>query len=224
MKGGMDMPYYDPNLQGNTATQKVWSVLENVQPAKLWPKQKMIYLQGEAAYAFYYLKKGRVKIFLSSESGSEKTLTILSSGSIFGEASFFDGLPRVSSARAILNSEIVTIDKTSLIACFRKEPELAMALLQYLSKTVRMLSGQVDGMAFLQADQRIAQILLRLSTQGSPRTAHCTHEELGSLAGVSRVTVSRSLAVFREKGWIKTAYRSVIISNPDALALFAQAV
>lgn len=218
------MPYYDPDLQGNTAPSKVWSVLENVQPAKLWPKQKMIYLQGEAAAAFYYLKKGRVKIFLSSENGNEKTLTILSSGSIFGEAAFFDGLPRVSSARAVTASEIVAIDRPSLMSCFRREPELAMALLQYLSKTVRMLSGQVDGMAFLQADQRIAQILLRLSSQSNPCTAHCTHEELGSLAGVSRVTVSRTLTAFGKKGWIKTGYRSVLIRDPEALSLFSQAV
>ena len=40
---------------------------------------------------------------------------------------------------------------------------MAMDLLEYLARTVRMLSAQVDHMTFLQTDQRIAQLLLNLA-------------------------------------------------------------
>ena len=91
-----------------------WRIFEETQPIKLYAKNQMIYLQEETAIRFYYLKKGRVKIFLSSPDGLEKTLAVLQPGSLFGEASFFDGKPRVSSAKTLEKSEILSIDRTGL--------------------------------------------------------------------------------------------------------------
>lgn len=95
-------------------------------------------------------------MFLSSENGGEKTLTIQGPGSLLGEAAFFDGLPRVSSARALVRSEILPVRREQLTSYFREDPNLAMEMLRYLARTVRMLSDQVDNITFLQADRRIA--------------------------------------------------------------------
>lgn len=201
--------------------KNAWNVLEQSQPAKSYPKGRMIYLQGEQADGFFYLKTGRVKIFLSSESGMEKTLTVLEKGNIFGEAAFFDGMPRVSSAKTLAKSEIVAVTRASLLSSFSKDPELAMSLLEYLAQTIRMLSAQVDSMAFLQADKRIARLLLQLSSESPASPIPCTHEDLGSLAGTSRVTVSRALNSFQKSGWIQTGYKAVAVQDRDALESFA---
>lgn len=198
-------------------SQNKWDVLENTHTSRNYPKNKMIYWQEEPAQEFYYLKSGRVKIFLSSETGMEKTLTILHSGNIFGEAAFFDGMPRVSSAKTLEPSSIITVTQASLVDCIRREPQLAMNLLTYLAQTIRMLSAQVDTMTFLQADQRIARLLLKLSSGG---TVHATHEDLAALAGVSRVTVSRILNSFAQKGWADTRYREITIQKEAALKEF----
>lgn len=195
----------------------IWKAFGEL-PSRPWKKNQMIYLQGDPADSFYYLKKGHVKIFLSSEAGNEKTLTLLSPGELFGEAAFLDGLPRMSSAKATEDAEIVAIGKSDLMECFRRQPELAMAMLGYLSRTVRMLSNQLDGMSFLQAPPRIAQILLRLAAGTAAVT--CSHEELAALAGVSRITVSRTLSDFAQKGWIRTGYRSISIQDSQALARY----
>lgn len=200
-----------------------WPLFE-VEKGKSYGKDQLVYMQGEQADSFFYLKKGRVKIFLSSESGMEKTLTLLEPGNIFGEAAFFDGMPRVSSARTILNSEIVRVTRPDLLGYFSREPELAMSLLTLLARTVRMLSDQVDHMTFLQADKRVALQLLKMQGESAPkgREIACTHEDLGNLAGTSRVTVSKILTRFAKEGWISTHYRSVVIENPEALRDFAE--
>ena len=183
----------------------------------------MIYFQGDLAERFYYLKKGSVKIFLSSESGMEKTLAVLKPGDVFGEAAFFDGLPRVSSAKTMEKSEIVSIDRPTLLDHFRRNPDLALHLLTFLSRRVRMLSAQVDTMTFLQADQRLAQLLLQTAERSGngEQVVHATHEELGSLVGVSRVTVSKILNDFVRKGWVETRYRSLVLLDKSALRGFA---
>ena len=63
---------------------------------------QMIYLQDTEAEQFYYLLHGKVKTFISSAGGNERTLTVYGPGSLFGEASFFGRMPRVSSAVALI--------------------------------------------------------------------------------------------------------------------------
>lgn len=189
-------------------------ILGGASPARIFHKGETVYLQGSHAESFFYLKKGRVKIFICSEDGEEKTLTIIRDGSVFGEAAFFDGQPRVSSARTLTESEITAVDGESLLGCFRREPRLAMSLLACLSQTIRMLSAQVDALSFREADERLARLLLNLSEGGSVRA---THEDLACLAGVSRVTASRVLAGFARKGWIETRYRGIVVLDPGGL-------
>ena len=195
-----------------------WDVLEQSRPPKIYEKGEMIYWQGTRADEFYYLKSGGVRVFLCSENGSEKTLSILKPGRIFGEAAFFDGLPRVSSAKALSRSEAVPVTRRSLMECIRKDPQLAVDLFAYLSQTIRMLSAQLDTVAFQQADERVARLLLNLSAENGLVCA--THEDLASLAGVSRVTVSRILGDFSRRGWVETRYREIRLINADALRRF----
>ena len=201
-------------------TDSNWDVLEKTHTPHVYQKNRMIYWQEAPAGEFYYLKNGKVKIFLSSENGMEKTLTVLEAGSIFGEAAFFDGMPRVSSAKTLMKSEIITVTRKSLMDCFRREPQLAMNLLTYLSQTIRMLSAQVDTMTFLQADQRLARLLLKLADADG--TVQATHEDLAGLAGVSRVTVSRILGRFAEAGWTRAGYRAVDLLDAAALKAFIE--
>ena len=201
-----------------TPEQNGWDVLERSRPPKIYEKGEMIYWQGNRADEFYYLKSGGVRVFLCSENGSEKTLSVMKPGRVFGEAAFFDGLPRVSSAKTLRRSEVVPVTHHSLMECIRREPQLAVNLLSYLSQTIRMLSAQLDTVAFQQADERIARLLLNLSAENGLVCA--THEDLASLAGVSRVTVSRILGDFSRRGWVETRYREIHLIDADALRRF----
>ena len=197
-----------------------WSVFaDSHQSVRRIPRGQIIYLQDEPGNCFYYLKKGRVRVFLISDEGSEKTLTVRDSGSIFGEAAFLDGQPRTTSARALTDCELVRVGRAELTALFRREPSLALQMLEVLAKTVRMLSEELDTVSFLPADRRLAGILLSLAGPGN--TVCNSQEDLGSLAGVTRVTVSRVLHGFVQQGWVELQYRGVKITNQNALEEFA---
>ncbi len=205
---------------GEAAEKNKWGVLEKAGTPRIYEKGTAVYLQENCAREFFYLKSGSVRVFLSSENGSEKTLSVLKPGSIFGEAAFFDGLPRVSSARTLARSEIVTVTRRGLLACIRQEPQFAMELFSRLSLTIRMLSAQVDAATFQQADERLTRLLLSLSAEGG--TVRASHEDLAALAGVSRVTVSRILSRFAANGWVETRYREIRIADAAGLARFGR--
>ena len=71
-------------------------------------------MQDTQATCFYYLKSGRVKSFMQSEDGAERILHTYEAGSLFGEASFFDGLPRVSSAVAVTECRVISVEGIQL--------------------------------------------------------------------------------------------------------------
>lgn len=192
----------------------IWHSLAEGLPKKSYEPGRLIYLQDTDAHQFYYIALGTVKIFISSDDGGERTLTRHHAGNLIGEAAFFDKQPRVSSAVAVTKCVLVSIDRPHLEAVFAARPNLAISMLEYLARTVRLLSEHVDG-TFLPADRRVARHLLSLPAENG--MVHSTHEEIGFSVGVSRVMVSRVLGDFERHGWIKTGYRMVEILNCAAL-------
>jgi CRP/FNR family transcriptional regulator len=190
-------------------------------PAQMFKNNQIIYLQGEIANNFYYLKKGMIQAFVNSPDGLEKILTTYKSGEIFGEASFFDGFPRMSSAKALSDSEIIIINKTDIMLYFQNEPFLALNFIELLSQKVRMLSNEIDNISFLSAEKRIAQYLINMSIY-TYTNINCTHEDIGKAVGVSRITVSRTLNKFSKCQWISTKYKKILILNRNSLLKFLE--
>ncbi len=198
----------------------VWAPFAEGRKPTIYAQGQMIYVQDTVATRFYYILHGKAKAFISSENGDERILTIYRAGDLMGEASFFDQQPRVSSAVAITRCELIHIDRQTVQQLFSARPDLALAMLKYLARTVRLLSGHVDDISFQSAEKRIARFLFTIhADSGSPLC--CTQDEIGFAVGVSRVTVSRVLREFAKKGWLKTGYRSLELMNPSALREFA---
>lgn len=214
----MENPKHYVDKYSDGLPEGLSQVFEGITSVRVFERDEIIYHQGEEAQCFYYLKKGRVRIFITSENGGEKTLSTISRGSILGEASFFDGQPRMSSAKAVLRCELVPINKHLLTDIIKKSPETAMELFKLQAQTIRMLSAQVDSMTFTDARCRIASFLLRsVRTTGDCRIK-TTHEEIASVVGVSRVTVSKIMTKLASEGIIKTGYGSVLVADTEKLA------
>ena len=194
----------------------IWEPFAAQRPSVRCSAGYLIYMQNTEATCFYYLKRGRVKSFIQSEDGAERVLHIYDPGSLFGEASFFDELPRVSSAVSLTTCEIVPIDREMVEVEITKNPALALMMMKYLARTVRVLSAQVDDMAFRPARQRIARYLLSISPEADGKFS-CTQDEIAASVSVSRVTVSRTLNEFARNGWIRMGYRCIELVNRDVL-------
>ena len=193
----------------------IWEAFAKGRPPVRCSPGYLIYLQDTEATCFYFLKSGKVKSFIQSEDGAERVLNLYTAGSLFGEASFFDELPRLSSAVAVVPCEIVPIDRELVAQEFAKNPELALSMVKYLARTVRLLSGQVDQMAFRPARWRVANYLLTLA--GRDGVVSCTQEDVAAAVSVSRVTVSRVLGEFARQGWVELGYRTVSLLSPEKL-------
>ena len=151
---------------------------------------------------------------MTSDEGEVRRPTTYGPGSIFGEASFFDGMPRVSTAEAATDCKIVRLSHDKVDELFR---ELSGAGLchDYVSGPdgSTAASGHVDTMSFQSAQQRLANLLLN-HPQGNE--IRVTHEELAAALGLSRVTVSRLLGSFSKQKLVETGYGTITRIEPKA--------
>ena len=210
----------DSNNHNHSSTEmsgEMQQLFDKITTTRTFSKGEIIYRQGDYAKTFCYLKKGRVSVFMTSVDGMEKTLNTACKGELLGEGAFFDKKPRVSSARAVTACEVVMIDEDMLMQMFSKYPRLAFQFLGILANRIRLLSSQLDSMTFLQADARIANLLLQNERD---YVVSLTHEEIATAVGVSRVTVSKTLSRFAKKGYITTEYRKIIIKDKEVLLNF----
>lgn len=195
-----------------------WDLLAGDRSPRKYQAGQLVYLQGTHPGHFYYLVSGSVRSFISTRDGEERILTVHRSGDLMGEASFFDGCPRVTSAMTLEDCLILAIDRGQLDAAFQRHPELALPMLQYLARTVRMLSDHVEA-ASLPARQRVVRWLL---AQPGDSPAEATHESIGQAVGLSRVTVSRVLGELAARGLVALGYRSVAALDRAGLSALAR--
>lgn len=202
---------------------EIQRIFDGINPVRRFSKGEIIYYQGDSAKSFYYIKKGSVRVYMTSPDGIERTLNTAARGEVIGEAAFFDKMPRVSSASALSGCELVVIDEQKFLSLIHESPRLALEILKIQASRVRQLSDQLDVMTFLKADGRIARLLLQnISVENGKEVVSLTHEEIAGNVGVNRVTVSKILIRLKKEGIISTEYRKIVVKDRKKLEEQAQ--
>lgn len=187
--------------------------------------QEIIYMQDDATNNLYLILKGRVRVYVMTSSGDEITLEILDQGRIFGESSFFQNSLRPTTVVAINEVELISCQLNDLYPYLGESKELTIALLQLLTHTCDYLTILLKKAYTYTRQEKVAAFLLEQTQDDNinkdivDNTIPYSHEEIASLVGLSRVTVTKVLNEFAKKGYIKIAYKKIIVKNKEGLSL-----
>src|SRR5262249_57306612 len=129
--------------------------------------KQIIYSQGDAAGAVFYIQAGKVKLTVVSQQGKEAVIAILEPGAFLGESCLVAGQTvRTATATALEDSRVVRIDKDAMIHVLHDEPTFAELFMSYLlAQTIRIQEDLVDQL-FNSSEKRLARILLLLAHFG----------------------------------------------------------
>lgn len=219
----------DKNLPSSSIyiTSNFYKVFEECGTIRKYRKNEMIYFQDDVAENFYLIKSGRIRIFLISPHGTELTIEILRKGKLFGESSYFGYGSRLTSVSAATDVELISISLNQLYPYLTKYPELMVQMFHLMSLSIQNLSLQINSMAFLESDKKIAQLLLRLGVYFKKNrsdnfyTIDYSHEEIAQLVASCRVTVTKTLNKFQSEGFLSLSYKKVQIIDEKNLKIFA---
>lgn len=186
---------------------------------------EIIFQQGDPFSGYlFYLHSGRVVIHTIGFSGEEKTHFILEKGSFFGEAAFFVQNIHIAASIAREDSQVVKISQQVLRELFAEDQDLPFYMLLVLARKIQQLASQVDDLAFLAINQRLARLLLksaeefgRQEDEGIMLPVSITDEDLGKLIGARRETVSRVMSSLKELGIVAKIKRKIYIKDLQAL-------
>jgi CRP/FNR family cyclic AMP-dependent transcriptional regulator len=188
-----------------------------------------IFHKDDPGESLFIIDEGSVRIYLPSPQGTDLTLAVLGPGDFFGDMALLDGRPRSASAEALQETETAALDRGDFTAVIRSQPEAAMAVLAAVAQRLRETNEMAEDLAFLDVGGRLAKKLLELAAtygvqrpEGTILDLPLTQEGLANMVGVTRESVNRHLALFRQEGVIASEGRRFVIRDAEALRRFIE--
>lgn len=158
---------------------------------------------------------------LSSE-GRELTTAILRPGQIFGTSALFGEAESEAIAEALDEAYVCDASADQFLRLMARHPALAAKISVLLARQLLRLEQQLGRLAFQDAPTRLAQALLVLAEDnGGQLPPNLTHEELATLIGSTRGTVTKTLADFARESAVEIGYRHLVIRDFDHLRSLA---
>lgn len=187
-----------------------------------YPKNAVIYSQGEPADSVFYVQHGNIKISVVSPSGKEAVVGMLRTGDFFGEGCLAGQQVRMGSATARSATTIVTVAKSKMLRLLRQQRTMSDLFMAYiLARNVRIEEDLVDQL-FNSSEKRLARTLLLLSRYGQadePLSVlpAVSQETLAEIVGTTRSRVNFFMNKFKRLGLIE--YKKGLQINRSLLSL-----
>ena len=195
---------------------KFFQLLEHAGTVKLYKAGMPIFVQEEKAENIYIVESGRVRAGTITKEGHEITFEILNKGRIFGDASFLSQSHRTANITAVTDARIILCKASDMIPLLMQERQLLVTMLQHLTDTCNLLSHQIIRNTTYSAKEKVADLLLELSTSYKGDIPF-THEDIAHSLALNRVTVSRILSTLKNEGIIDYSYGIITILDKKKL-------
>jgi CRP-like cAMP-binding protein len=190
-----------------------------------YQKGKIMFINGDPAERFYFIKSGWVKLFRETLDGTQAVVDILSAGHIFGETSIFEDDTYPYSAEIVGSSQIMVLPTSVLKTEIENNNKLALNMLSFMARCRRQQDKEIEHLSIQNASQRIGCFLLRLTNQESAVavTIRLPYDKtlVASRLGMQPETFSRALAKLRDKTGIRVNGATVEVDNLEQLSSYS---
>jgi len=186
-------------------------------------KGQFIFLQDDPADKAYLVRSGLISIILESPDGRKLVINEMHSGDFFGEVGLLTKQSRSSSAIARTDGELLVLPQPAFLSVLEAEPALVRRMLEMTAIRLRESSERESALAFLDAQGRLARLLLQLGRQELEKGyITISQEELAERTGQTRQTVAKALGRWRRVGWLITGRGRIMLLKHAALAHLEQ--
>jgi CRP/FNR family transcriptional regulator, cyclic AMP receptor protein len=180
-----------------------------------YPKNMIIFQEGDASDQIFVLLEGKLKVFLADSDGKEIVVDMLSPRQYFGEMAL-DGESRSASVMTIVVSKLAVIQRDDFKAFLAQNSEAAFALIVTLIRRARNLTRTIGNLALLDVYGRVARLLIDSATEESGQlvvTEKMSQQEIAQRIGSSREMVSRIVGDLKEGGYITIDGGKIVIKQ-----------
>ena len=200
--------------------------LETHSRMKRFRSGEAVYLPLDEADGVLVLISGQVKIFSLTPDGKQSILTFIGPGEVFGELSLYQETQRGEHAEASAVSEIVMVPAAIMRQMVERNASLSIGLTRLVGFRRRRIEQRLKYLLFHSNRERLTHLLVELAEDyGSTGpngeillSIKLSHQDLASLIGSTRESVTVILGQMQAEGLLKLGRRKVIIRAIDKLA------
>lgn len=144
------------------------------------------------------------------------TVSVLSTGSLFGAAALYNEEQDYATTLTPLTPCTVLLMTQELLdRLLSEQPVLRQNYLRYLSSRIRFLSARLQTLAAGDTEERLVRYLMENLTDG---TLICSATELSRCLGISRASLYRAFETLEGAGLIQRQGKIISVPDPAALA------
>jgi CRP-like cAMP-binding protein len=185
---------------------------------------EVVFRESDDSDTCYVVRRGHARALREHSDGRQITLATFGPGDIFGELAMFSDERRSATVEAVDELEAVAILGNDMRSLMRRHPDIAVALVVALGRRLREANERLARQSFQTVQSRVATVLGDLVRQAQAEGALdgdvlvvATQAEVAQLAGSSRESASRFLAVLERAGIVSQGRGRLIVHEPDAL-------
>jgi CRP/FNR family transcriptional regulator len=183
-----------------------------------------IFHEGLPAFGLYIICRGKVKLAKHTRAGHAQILKLLGPGEILGEKTLFDQETYTSFAKTLEPSQLVFIPREEFMAFIKEHPEVAIRLIEKLSRELKAFGEKLVEVTSRSAKERVARLLWELANAYGEETeegldvgVELPRAELAEMAGVSKETAIRILSELKDRDIISLPGRRIVIKDLEKL-------
>jgi CRP/FNR family transcriptional regulator, cyclic AMP receptor protein len=204
--------------------------LESQAVIRTFPPGTFVYFPSDPGQSVLVLARGRVKIKFITPDGQETILAFVGPGELFGELAIVDTQPRNEYAEAVTETTVIAIPRDDMLGLMERRPELAMHVTRLFGFRRRRLENRLRNILFCSIRWRIVALMLELlETHGKlvgdawEIVLPLSHQDLASLIGATRETVTVTLGQLQDEKLIRVQRRRLTVLDRARLAAEASA-
>jgi CRP/FNR family cyclic AMP-dependent transcriptional regulator len=196
-------------------------------PRRFEPGQ-VVFREGDASDTCYIVREGHARAVREHGDGRTITLATFGSGDIFGELAMFEDELRSATVEAIEETSVVAVLGPDMRRLMAEHPQISTRLVIALGRRLRETNERLARQSFQTVQSRVAGVLKELVVQALAENAQAeggvlvtaTQADLAQLAGSSRESASRFLAVLERAGVISQGRGRLVVHDQGALEAY----
>ncbi|MEA2391409.1 MAG: family transcriptional regulator, cyclic receptor protein [Solirubrobacteraceae bacterium] len=185
---------------------------------------QVVFREGDESDTCYVVRSGHARAIRTHPDGRTITLANFGPGDIFGELAMFDDECRSATVEALDDLEAIAILGGDMRRILRDHADISLKLVVSLGRRLRQTNERLISQSFQTVQSRVAGVLAQLVADAQAEGAGdrdvlvtATQADVAQLAGSSRESASRFLAVLERAGVIEQGRGRLTVIDPEAL-------
>ncbi len=203
----------------------VLAELEGRARVRTFPKGSAIYVPSDSASDVFLLAEGRIRLCSTTPDGKQAVLALVEPGEVFGELAVINPGEHEERAEAALASTVILLPGDEVRRLMEVSPSVTIGITKLIGFRRSRIERRLRSLLFRSNRDRLVHLLVelaeqygRLHAEGVLLTISLSHQELASIIGVTRESVTMLLGELQLEGLVRVSRKKLVIRDLHRLA------